>query len=309
MSTVDQKPLAVLWLGAGQDSTALLYLSHFDPAFRQRYIGDSQLLVVGSDTGNEWDETYHHIADIKQFCETHQIPFHFITPDQGYHGVTWPSLPAQMERNDNIMSVAGIKSCTDNLKIKVCYRFLADYLRQQYALMGTNVQVYDQYRERFGKLTCWIGFAKGEESRQLDRHQIELFPNAIKDPRPKWMLRNIRQRYPLIELGLNRAGCQRLIAGFGQLVPPPSNCWMCPFQNDAEMVYLYRTRPDRWQYWVEREAAKIAKNSGRTRNLGVKGELLLPAVLERALQRYGQYSVAQLYEYRYSHGHCVRSKY
>ncbi len=304
-----QRPLTVLWFGAGQDSTALLYLSQFDSVFQTRFVGDSQLLVVGSDTGNEWDETYDHIAGVSQFCAERAVPFHFITPDQGYHGATWQSLPAQMERNDNIMSVAGIKSCTDNLKIKVCYRFLADYLRQQYGYEGSKVQVFDQYREIFGKLTCWIGFAKGEESRQLDRAQIELFPNAIKDPRPKWMLRNIRQRYPLIELGLDRAGCQRIIAGYGRWVPPPSNCWMCPFQNDVELVYLFRTRPDRWQYWVEREAAKIAKNKTRTRNLGVKGELLLPAVLERALQRYGHHTVDELREYRFSHGHCVRSKY
>lgn len=310
------KPLTVLWFGGGQDSTALLYLYAYSQSFRDRYVGDSHFVVVMSDTGNEFPETYSHIREIEKFCKIHQINFFFLRPEMGYHGRTWQSLQGQMERNDNIFSVALPKSCTDNLKIKVCYAFLEDYLKQIYGFDGKSKkgklkrrQAYYQYFERFGKLRSLIGFAKGEESRCAEPAQLELFPDDIKDDRPKWMKRTVQHIYPLIEMKLDRAGCQDLIADYGHRVPIPSNCMMCPFQNEAEVVYLHRFHPKMWAYWVEREAAKLLKNVAKTRNLGVKGEKMLLEFLENAKLKYDHWGDEDLIAYRNSHGHCVKSKY
>lgn len=305
------QPLTVLWVGGGQDSTDLLYQHVYNPAYNQQYVGDSRFVAIMSDTGNEYPDTYAHAKRLQAFCEKHAIEFYHITPNMGYHGNTWASLQGQFERNDNIMGVGFPKSCTDNLKIKVCYNFLADYLSRAYAMDGPGKRTFYQYAERFGKLRSLIGFAKGEESRCAAKPQIELFPELIKDHRPVWMKKNIQHEYPLIEQRKDRAGCQEYIKTVGHEVPMPSNCMMCPFQNDAELVYLERFHPQTWAYWVKRERAKIDKFAGQQkggRNLGVKGEKLLPVALAEAKKRYGHWSDAQLRHYKMSHGHCVKSK-
>ena len=305
------KPLTVLWVGGGQDSTDLLYQHVYNKAFNEQYVADSQFVAIMSDTGNEYPDTYAHVQKLQGFCERNDVEFYHITPNMGYHGNTWHSLQAQYERNDNIMSVGFPKSCTDNLKIKVCYNFLGDYLRSQYEMDGKGKRVFYQYAEQFGKLRSLIGFAKGEESRCSQPAQLDLFPEMVKDARPVWMRKSIEHQYPLIAQRKDRAACQEYIRFVGHDVPMPSNCMMCPFQNDAELVYLERFHPIMWQYWVQREQAKIDKNAEKqagSRNLGVKGEKLLPEALVQAKLRYGHYSDAELRHYKMSHGHCVKSK-
>ena len=309
---MSHKPLTVLWVGGGQDSTDLLYQHIYSKKFNNQYVGDSRFVAIMSDTGNEFPDTYQHVERLQSFCESKGVEFYHITPNMGYHGKTWPSLQGQFERNNNIMGVGFPKSCTDNLKIKVCYNFLADYLRIQYGMDGVGKRVFYQYAEQFGKLRSLIGFAKGEESRCAVKPQIELFPELVKDARPVYMQKTIQHEYPLIEQRKDRAGCQEYIKSVGHDVPMPSNCMMCPFQNDAELVYLERFYPLMWAYWVKREQAKIDKFSGQQesgRNMGVKGEKLLPVALLDAKKRYGHWTNEQLRHYKMSHGHCVKSKY
>ena len=308
-------PLTVLFFGGGQDSIALLYLYEDNHPFRRRFAWWEQrsrptnFLVLMADTGNEYPETVQHVNQVREFCRHEKISFFLIESWMGYHGRTWQSLSAQMERNDNIMGVGFVKSCTDNLKIKVCYNFLADFLREYYGFDGPGKKVYYQYFQKFGKLNTLIGFAKGEESRVATTCQAELFPELIRDARPKWLRDTVQHRYPLIDLRLDRAGCQQVIQDYKMPVPMPSNCMMCPYQNEAELVYLHRFHPKMWGYWVEREQAKLSKNVQKPGNLGAKGEKPLPVVLEQALRKYGHWTDQQLREYRMSHGHCVKSKY
>lgn len=51
------------------------------------------------------------------------------------------------------------------------------------------------------------------------------------------------KRFPLIELGLDRDGCERVIADAGLPVPPKSGCWHCPFARVSEILELARTDP------------------------------------------------------------------
>ena len=312
-------PTRVLFVGGGQDSVALLMLCLHDAVFRETFLGESNFCALMTDTGNEYEETEEYVAWLREWCPTVGIDFTFVTPDMGFHGKTWQSLTGQMERNNTIMGVTFPKSCTDNLKIKVSYRFLAQWLRDHYGFAGTNTQVFYQYRHYFGKLISWIGFAAGEESRVADpavkipvgSDEYLLFHDGYSGPAyiPKWRKLCVEHRYPLLELGYDRTACQRIIAGYGYPVPMPSNCMFCPFQNEAEVVFLYRTNPERWQQWVEREAAKLAKFAQSKVNHGVKGKLTLPQYLDKAMEKYGHWTLKQLREYRFSHGHCVTSRY
>ena len=313
------KPTVVLFFGGGQDSTALLYQYHYDAEFRKRYAGDAHFLVIMADTGNEFPYTYTHVAEVKAWCVSVGIEFYFVTADMGFHGATWQSLQGQFERNNTIMGVAYHKTCTDNLKIKVCYRFLAEWLRTKYGFTKPRMDVFYQYKAFYGQMKTWIGFAAGEESRVSVRKLADPGPGdelllfgdcqtTIDSYIPKWRQLTVTHLYPLIDLGFSRQSCQLAIAGYGHTVPFPSNCMLCPYQNEIEILYLYSKHRTMWNYWLIREAAKLTKFAYAKVNYGVKGKLTLEAFLEKAQAKFGHMTMEEIEEYRFSHGHCVKSK-
>jgi hypothetical protein len=260
------------------------------------------LMVVMSDTGDEHPGTYAYVAFIQELCKQHDIFFVLIGPNMGYHPNTWHSLREWMETHGGIMSKAFPKSCTDNLKIKPIYNFLNDFL-------GWLIKMPESERARKngikefvrqnGKIHILIGIAKGEESRIGDK-----MPN-------KWMNQCLYRSYPLVHLGMDRQACQELITEYGFLVPPPSNCMLCPFMSNIELLWLYNNYPADYHYWVERERIKIARfpDLPKNKNLGVNGVKLLPQVLAEAQIKYAHMSEDEINEYKMSHGHCVQSKY
>ncbi len=60
------------------------------------------------------------------------------------------------------------------------------------------------------------------------------------------------------------------------------------------------------------DAVEVTKN-GKTKivnkNFGVWGTKLLPEVLKEAEEKFGHWSIEALTDYKFSHGHCVMSKY
>lgn len=50
--------------------------------------------------------------------------------------------------------------------------------------------------------------------------------------------------YPLLELGLRRTDCQRIIRDAGLPVPPKSACWFCPMKRPEDWHNLRRDKPD-----------------------------------------------------------------
>lgn len=50
--------------------------------------------------------------------------------------------------------------------------------------------------------------------------------------------------YPLIELGLSRADCLRLVADAGLPQPPKSSCWFCPYKTGVQWAALKAERPE-----------------------------------------------------------------
>jgi hypothetical protein len=73
-------------------------------------------------------------------------------------------------------------------------------------------------------------------------------------------------RFPLIERGVDREGCLKIITDHGLPAPPKSGCWICPFQRISEFKRLRREHPDLFCRAVELE-----ENSGKilvkTKNL------------------------------------------
>ena len=54
----------------------------------------------------------------------------------------------------------------------------------------------------------------------------------------------MENRYLLIEYGIDRIGCERLIQDHGLHVPMKSGCYFCPFQKKGQFIELRKKHPD-----------------------------------------------------------------
>lgn len=302
----DEPQLTMLSFGGGQDSWAFLYELINDPVIRKKY-APHDLVVAMSDTGNEFPYTYKYVLQAIALCDQHGIHFQFITNDQGYHTPGWMNLKDNMRRNKTILGAAmGVKACTPSLKIQVVDKYMYAYMCELYGFEPKiNKQSWQQYKEKFGtKARVIIGFAKDEESRMLKSTKAH-------ENLPKWKREHIQYVYPLVEEGWNRAAAQQIIRKYrGDDIPPPSNCMICFYQSEQELVFLERHYPEEFYDWVELEKAKLEKHEGLvTKNYGVYGNITLTQKLAQAKEKYGHWTDEQLWEYKMSHGHCVKSTY
>lgn len=291
--------LTMLSFGGGQDSTAILYKLIYDDQFRSTYAPD-KLIVVMADTRNEHEETNFHREEIERLCEDQAIPFYFVLPEDYASGDWKDGYISFLEKGDRIGSKCFPKTCTDNLKIKPIYKWLEDYIHQTFQTekVGRKQAIYE-FVENNGKINVLLGIAKGEEKRASTNDQSPLV----------WMRKCINKVYPLIDLEMDRQACQDYIAEVGHIVPPPSNCILCPFMSHQELLYLYRFNRVWFDKWVELENNKIAANAHVENNMGVWGKKLLPEQLRIAQAKHGHMTDEELHEYKMSHGHCVMSKY
>ena len=295
--------LTILSFGGGQDSTALLYKYIYDLNFRALYAPED-FIVIMSDTGDEHKETYEHVAEIKTLCAAHGIEFHHITKDLGYHG-TWGDLRSFYNRTITVGSKCFRKTCTDNLKLKPIHRYLETYLTGRYDLSAHcaypkgRKRAFKEFVSKHGRVTMMVGIAAGEEKRVGDPEK-----------RQKWERESIDVIYPLIDMKMDRAACIEYIASTGHKVPQPSNCILCPFLSEVELLYMDRFLNADLQEWIRIEANKIERFKDRDgENLGVWGKVLLPEKLEEVRAKHGHMSNDELVDYKMSHGHCVASKY
>lgn len=294
--------LLVVSFGGGQDSTTILYQYFDNPGFRAMYPCD-RFAVVMSSTGadEEHPETYEHINYISALCEENNTDFFFLTPELGFHSDAWTGLRDFYRRTNTVGSKAFPKTCTDNLKIQPIYRWLEWYIGNIYKLpWGKGKKAIQTFGRLYSPIGMMIGIASDEADRRIGDQSGE----------PLWMQKYIDKVFPLVDLGWDRGRCQIEMINSGRPAPPPSNCMICPFMSEIELVWLFTFHPERYYEWVEIEANKIRAWEGRTKNnLGVWGKKLLPQVLSEAIQKYGHMTRDELQEYKFSHGHCVQSKY
>lgn len=299
------KPIAltVLSYGGGQESTMLVHrLLHDEEFYKDHIKGD--LLIVGSDTGDEHPHTHTAIDYIRDLCAFKGINFYWVTPDMGFHSEAWSSLTGQYKRTSTIGSAAFQQTCTDNLKVKVVDRFVESWIKSWYGVTGERKGAYHDFYERFGRIRLILGFAKGEESRTKNGNRFD----AV------WKKKVVQRYFPLIIDGLGRQECINYNQEHLMFIVWPSNCMRCFYSSDQEILWLWRNYPDKFAEWVMIEKAKLEKwkhldLQDPPKNYGVYGRIYLEQKLEKAQKLYGHWSDEQLDEYKYSHGHCIKSKY
>lgn len=65
--------------------------------------------------------------------------------------------------------------------------------------------------------------------------------------------------YPLIDMGMTREDCKRVIKEAGWQVPDKSGCYICPFKRKIDWISMQTNSPDLFQICVELE-----RNAGFT---------------------------------------------
>lgn len=300
--------LTVLSYGAGQDSTAILFMMIHDESFRNKYL-KGQFIVIFADTGNEHPHTYRYLEYVRSVCKQHKIEFYHLSPADGYHSDSWSAgLDGHYARYQVIMSKAmRSKSCTHGLKINPIYNFLSEYVNEHF-LHGMSQPLrkiaLKDYAIRYGKINVLLGISAEEAGRRIKEYTGD-----------KWMQISVRKLYPLADIEMTRKNCQDKITELGYEVPFPSNCIMCPFASKKEILWLYRTMPGELERWYQYEQAKLNKfaqqqaDRGKNNHTVWGGSKSLKDILKEAEEEFGHLTNEELEEYKFSHGHCVVSAY
>lgn len=298
------EPVTLLSHGAGQQSFAMLLLLLFDPAFRREY-APGRAIAVCSDTGNEHQGTLRHIREVQALCADHQLEYHHLRPDRGFHTPAWLTLQANWWAGHRVGAKAFPKTCTFNLKISPQWKFVNHVLARDYGLPERRKGALYAYTALTGrKLNALIGFSAEEFGRRVDPDEKV----------PKWLSENVERRYPLAELGMTRKDCQDLIRSHGFAVPYPSQCRMCPFKTPFDLAYMSRFDRVGLLRWAVHERRKLRAHRRRfphlpeSKNHGVFGsETTLLGVATKAVADHAHLTDAQMHDRRMA-GHAVASR-
>ncbi|MFD5899098.1 phosphoadenosine phosphosulfate reductase [Streptomyces sp. NPDC060366] len=230
MST--QPPDSVFSYGGGQQSNAALALAADGTIPFRTFV----FANVGGDS--EQPETLRYIEEhAKPFAAKHGLEIVELSrigrngPRRGETRTLYADLVRPESRSIGIpvhMNGAGPgnRPCTAEFKIKVIGR----WLKQRGATEENPA-------------TVGIGISLDEIHRANNRSTI---PHE-------------RVTYPLLELGLRRTDCQRIIRAAGLPLPPKSACWFCPMKRPSEWHQLRREQPQLFDKACHLEDTLVAR--------------------------------------------------
>jgi hypothetical protein len=213
------KPLRVLSLGAGVQSTAVLLMMVHGEIPKADH-------VIFSDTGWEPKAVYKHLEKLEVIMAENDIPFHkvsfgnirqdFIESETKF--ATMPLYTLNKEGKKSML----MRQCTNDYKIKPLNKI-------QRELAGLK----KGQRSKEHLITTVIGISLDESQR-------------MRTPAFSWM----RNEYPLVDMGITRQDCIDWCVNHGYAIPPRSACIGCPFKRNDEWREL-KNNPEEWQDAVD----------------------------------------------------------
>lgn len=204
--------LRTMSFGGGVQSTAVLVLA------AQGKVRYDHFLFANVGDDSEDPDTLRYVREIAMpYAEDNQIDLRELhrvrrdgTPETLYGRLTKRgsrSIPIPMRMSNG---APGTRSCTADFKIRVIAKTLRELgaTKDEPAITGLGISTDEIHRARTDS-----GIA----------YQV--------------------LEYPLIDLGMSRADCIRIIADAGLPVPSPSSCFFCPFHSAGVWQELKRKRP------------------------------------------------------------------
>jgi hypothetical protein len=216
--------LTYLSLGAGVQSSAMLVMTvlglHDCPRAD---------FAIFADTQGEPQWVYDQVSALTAWAGGHNFPIHTVTRGSlseesingrvlvgGERGLGRLFVPAFLKNPDNSQGIIG-RQCTEEYKIKPINHKLREFL-------GVAPRARCTQRVR-----ALIGISTDEADR-------------MKTNRTPW----IDNCYPLIDAGLNRDRCVRLLHDENIPTPPKSACVYCPYHGDRFWLDLKKKYPEEW---------------------------------------------------------------
>lgn len=220
--------IRLLSLGAGVQSTALALMAA---------TGELPGLdgAIFADTGWEPARVYRHLDRLEAELAAAGIPLHRVSagnlrddslnPQHRYASVPY------FVRNPDGSPGMGRRQCTSEYKLSPINRKVRE-------LLGANPP---DYRRVPKGQTCeqWIGFSTDEIQRVSDKDRVSY----------------ITKRYPLLDLGMNRADCERWLRRHGWTSVTKSACVGCPFHGNRQWREMRDHHPDEWADACQFDAA------------------------------------------------------
>jgi hypothetical protein len=215
--------IKVISYGGGVQSTALLVLA------AQRNIDFHTFLFANVGDDSEHPATLAYIRDVAApYAARHGIELHELKRRRrdGSTETLWQRLNRPESRSIPIPvrmanGAPGRRSCTTDFKIKVIGRWLREHgaSSEHPAIVGIGISLDEIHRAN---------------KRRSERYEtIE---------------------YPLLDLGLRRDDCIRIITNGGLSVPPKSACFFCPFRTLEAWHEQRRNEPDLFAKAAQLEA-------------------------------------------------------
>jgi 3'-phosphoadenosine 5'-phosphosulfate sulfotransferase (PAPS reductase)/FAD synthetase len=205
--------IKVVSYGGGVQSTALLVLA------TQRHIDFHTFLFANVGDDSEHPATLAYVRDVATpYAARHGIGLHELRRRRrdGTTETLWQRLNRPESRSIPIPvrmanGAPGRRSCTADFKIKVIGRWLREHgaSTEHPATVGIGISLDEIHRAN---------------KRRSEPHE--------------------RIEYPLLDFGLRRDDCIRIIADEGLPVPPKSSCFFCPFRTLEAWREQKRNEPD-----------------------------------------------------------------
>ena len=162
-------------------------------------------------------------------------------------GVRYVSIPHFTRNADGSDGMAS-RQCTNQYKLDPIRRKVRE-------LLGATPPDY-RVVPRGRVAEQWIGFSTDEIGRVSDKHQVSY----------------VRQRYPLLELGMDRKACDRWLRSRGWTAVSKSACVGCPMHGNRQWRDLRDNHPGEW---ADAVAFDVAIRKGAPGKEAMSGEAFL----------------------------------
>lgn len=163
--------------------------------------------IVFADTGNEHPETYCYMRYFDHWLAKHDLEITILSP------VTNPDLYDDKR----------LGSLANTLEEYCLKRGIIPLLAVRWCSVQFKRNPLENWRKQYGYTFTNIGISASEPQRERSDSAV---------------------RYPLIEAGIHRPECARIIQRARLEVPPRSGCFFCPGARLASIRRLYYDHPD-----------------------------------------------------------------
>jgi len=163
------------------------------------------------------------------------------------HGCDWPETREYVRMMAERFPITILKPDVegfDNLYDYFWHYQIIPWMAVRFCTMKFKVGVIEQHI----KTPCFmlVGIDAGEQ------HRAKISNNG-----------GVENRFPLIEAGVGRENCKKLIYDYGLQIPPKSGCYFCPYQRISQWKKLRRKYPNLFCKAEQLEARNIANSEAK----------------------------------------------